>query len=55
MVDIINLQGEDYEWITVKLESPNPSKDDWVAVFSPANFKYAIVYICMCVCIIMFV
>lgn len=36
---LICLQGEDIEWIRVELESPNPSGDDWVGVFSPANFK----------------
>lgn len=33
------LQGEDTQWVTVELESPIPSVDDWVGVFSPANFK----------------
>lgn len=32
-------KGEDSEWVTVKVDSPNPSGDDWLAVFSPANFK----------------
>lgn len=33
------LQGEDNEWVTVEVESPEPTNDDWVGVFSPANFK----------------
>ena len=33
------MQGEDFQWITVELECPDPSEDDWVAVFSPAKFK----------------
>ncbi|KAJ0105154.1 hypothetical protein Patl1_18270 [Pistacia atlantica] len=31
--------GEDTQWVTVKLVSPNPSADDWVGVFSPAKFN----------------
>ncbi|KAB1217430.1 putative inactive purple acid phosphatase 24 [Morella rubra] len=31
--------GEDAEWVTVYLINPNPSADDWVAVFSPAKFN----------------
>lgn len=34
-----DMQGEDNQWINVKLESPQPSGDDWVGVFSPAKFK----------------
>lgn len=33
------MQGEDYQWITVELNSPHPSEDDWVGIFSPAKFK----------------
>ncbi|KAM0896834.1 hypothetical protein ACQ4PT_022965 [Festuca glaucescens] len=29
---------EDTVWITVKFGSENPSTDDWIAVFSPADF-----------------
>ncbi|KAF2920642.1 hypothetical protein DAI22_08g225000 [Oryza sativa Japonica Group] len=31
-------QGEDTEWVTVKYGWANPSADDWIAVFSPADF-----------------
>jgi len=34
------MQGEDTEWVDVKLRSANPTVDDWVGVFSPAKFKY---------------
>ncbi|XP_061371796.1 probable inactive purple acid phosphatase 27 [Gastrolobium bilobum] len=36
---LLGNKGEDTEWVTVELESPEPSKDDWVGVFSPANFN----------------
>ncbi|KAB1217434.1 putative inactive purple acid phosphatase 24 [Morella rubra] len=36
---ILGLQGEDTQWVTVGIKNPNPSAADWVAVFSPANFK----------------
>ncbi|GMY15110.1 probable inactive purple acid phosphatase 27 isoform X1 [Fagus crenata] len=36
---VLGLQGEDTEWVTVNLVNPDPSEDDWVAVFSPANFN----------------
>lgn len=41
------LQGEDTQWVTVDIEHPQPSVDDWVGVFSPAEFKYAYVYLTM--------
>uniref|UniRef100_M8CDJ4 Putative Nucleotide pyrophosphatase/phosphodiesterase n=1 Tax=Aegilops tauschii TaxID=37682 RepID=M8CDJ4_AEGTA len=31
-------QGEDTVWVTVKYGWENPSSDDWIAVFSPADF-----------------
>ena len=33
------MQREDSQWVTVELKHTEPSQDDWVAVFSPANFK----------------
>ncbi|KAJ8771544.1 hypothetical protein K2173_026721 [Erythroxylum novogranatense] len=36
---LLGSKGEDAEWVTVELESAEPSQDDWVAVFSPANFN----------------
>ncbi|XP_054807002.1 probable inactive purple acid phosphatase 27 [Prosopis cineraria] len=36
---LLGIEGKDSEWVTVELHSPNPSEDDWVAVFSPANFN----------------
>ncbi|KAI9079478.1 hypothetical protein K1719_038560 [Acacia pycnantha] len=38
---LLGLEGGDTQWVTVQLNSPNPSKDDWVGVFSPANFNSA--------------
>ncbi|KAK4766866.1 hypothetical protein SAY86_014617 [Trapa natans] len=36
---LLGLKGEDTEWVSVELEYPNPSDDDWVGVFSPAKFN----------------
>ncbi|KAK9926650.1 hypothetical protein M0R45_023866 [Rubus argutus] len=36
---LLGTEGEDFGWVTVNISSPNPSQDDWVAVFSPANFN----------------
>ncbi|KAM4107650.1 hypothetical protein ACB094_04G161900 [Castanea mollissima] len=36
---LVGLKGEDTEWVTVDLVSPNPSSDDWIGVFSPAKFN----------------
>ncbi|TVU04934.1 hypothetical protein EJB05_48078 [Eragrostis curvula] len=39
MKSLLGKQGEDTEWVTVKYGRTNPSVDDWIAVFSPANFN----------------
>ncbi|CAD6223774.1 unnamed protein product [Miscanthus lutarioriparius] len=31
--------GENSEWVDVEFFHPNPSGDDWIGVFSPANFS----------------
>ncbi|XP_012571378.1 nucleotide pyrophosphatase/phosphodiesterase [Cicer arietinum] len=36
---LLGNKGEDNEWVTVEVESPEPTNDDWVGVFSPANFN----------------
>ncbi|XP_030937446.1 probable inactive purple acid phosphatase 27 [Quercus lobata] len=36
---ILGSKGEDTAWVTVDLVNPDPSDDDWVAVYSPANFN----------------
>ncbi|KAE9610138.1 putative phosphodiesterase I [Lupinus albus] len=33
------LGTKDTEWVTVDLDYPSPSGDDWVGVFSPAKFN----------------
>ncbi|XP_026381155.1 probable inactive purple acid phosphatase 1 isoform X2 [Papaver somniferum] len=38
---ILGSRGENTEWVTVQFSSPNPSNDDWIGVFSPANFSAA--------------
>ncbi|KAL9996404.1 putative phosphodiesterase I [Helianthus debilis subsp. tardiflorus] len=37
--NVLGLKGEDTEWVTIQVDHPEPSPDDWVAVFSPAQFK----------------
>ncbi|KAK9668903.1 hypothetical protein RND81_13G094900 [Saponaria officinalis] len=41
---VLGLLGEDIEWVNVELQSPEPSTDDWVGVFSPANFNSSSCY-----------
>ncbi|XP_019462464.1 PREDICTED: nucleotide pyrophosphatase/phosphodiesterase-like [Lupinus angustifolius] len=36
---LLGTKGEDTEWVTVDLDYPSPSGDDWVGVFSPAKFN----------------
>ncbi|KAM7274830.1 hypothetical protein ACFE04_016696 [Oxalis oulophora] len=38
---VLGLKGEDTEWVSVDLVHPQPSTEDWVGVFSPANFNSA--------------
>ncbi|KAJ4835221.1 putative inactive purple acid phosphatase 24 [Turnera subulata] len=38
--ELLGLQGEEgTEWVTVDIVNPKPSSDDWVGVFSPAQFN----------------
>ncbi|KAL0903670.1 hypothetical protein M5K25_028068 [Dendrobium thyrsiflorum] len=37
--NLLGLRKDDTERIKVELQSPKPSSDDWVGVFSPANFN----------------
>ncbi|EMS57889.1 putative inactive purple acid phosphatase 27 [Triticum urartu] len=39
---VLGLKGESSEWVEVEFFHPNPSDDDWIGVFSPANFSDAI-------------
>ncbi|GMN56636.1 hypothetical protein TIFTF001_025765 [Ficus carica] len=39
---VLGTKGQDYEWVTVEFESPTPSQDDWIAVFSPGDFNSSI-------------
>lgn len=36
---VLGLEGQDSEWVEVEFFHPNPSGDDWIGVFSPANFR----------------
>ncbi|KAI3972978.1 hypothetical protein MKX01_019636, partial [Papaver californicum] len=37
--NLLGLKGQSSEWITVTVKHPNPTANDWVAVFSPATFN----------------
>ncbi|XP_049413651.1 probable inactive purple acid phosphatase 27 isoform X2 [Solanum stenotomum] len=39
---LLGSKGEDFEWVTINLRNAEPSQDDWVGVFSPANFNESI-------------
>ncbi|MBA0730426.1 hypothetical protein Golax_000048 [Gossypium laxum] len=39
---VLGTKGGDSDWVTVEIEFPKPSEDDWIAVFSPANFSSSI-------------
>ncbi|KAJ4945337.1 hypothetical protein NE237_026723 [Protea cynaroides] len=39
---LLGLEGENIQWVTLVYGSPNPSNDDWIGVFSPANFSASI-------------
>ncbi|GJX91388.1 probable inactive purple acid phosphatase 27 [Tanacetum coccineum] len=36
---VLGINGEDVEWVTVELKHPKSSNDDWIGVFSPAQFN----------------
>ncbi|CAL0318194.1 unnamed protein product [Lupinus luteus] len=38
---LLGIQGHTAEWVTLEYSSPSPSTDDWIGVFSPANFSAA--------------
>ncbi|XP_055809923.1 probable inactive purple acid phosphatase 1 isoform X2 [Solanum dulcamara] len=38
---VLGSNGLNQEWITLEYGTSNPSNDDWVGVFSPANFSAA--------------
>jgi hypothetical protein len=35
----VALQGDNSEWVDVEFFHLNPSSDDWIGVFSHANFR----------------
>lgn len=37
---ILGLNRQNKEWITLEYGINNPSIDDWIGVFSPANFRH---------------
>ncbi|XP_024929268.3 probable inactive purple acid phosphatase 27 isoform X1 [Ziziphus jujuba] len=36
---LLGTKGADSEWVTVQVQFSKPSEDDWLGVFSPANFN----------------
>jgi len=36
---VLGLKGENTEWVDVQFFHPSPSGDDWIGVFSPADFR----------------
>ncbi|KAK4598811.1 hypothetical protein RGQ29_016033 [Quercus rubra] len=36
---VLILKEQTTEWVTLEYSSPKPSADDWIGVFSPANFN----------------
>ncbi|KAB2620332.1 inactive purple acid phosphatase 27 [Pyrus ussuriensis x Pyrus communis] len=36
---LLGTKGEDSQWVTIEVASPKPAEDDWLAVFSPADFN----------------
>ncbi|XP_021756777.1 probable inactive purple acid phosphatase 1 isoform X2 [Chenopodium quinoa] len=36
---LLGLGGTNREWVTVEFSYPNPTVDDWIGVFSPADFS----------------
>ncbi|KAL6186756.1 hypothetical protein ACLB2K_042875 [Fragaria x ananassa] len=36
---VLGLRGEDTEWMTLEFGSEDPATEDWIGVFSPANFS----------------
>ncbi|CAA7039320.1 unnamed protein product [Microthlaspi erraticum] len=39
---ILGANGQDSEWVLVEYTSPHASNDDWIGVFSPADFNASI-------------
>ncbi|KAI4386411.1 hypothetical protein MLD38_004343 [Melastoma candidum] len=41
---VLGLTGQNGEWVSLEYSKPDPSNDDWIGVFSPANFSAAECY-----------
>ncbi|KAJ7943342.1 Purple acid phosphatase [Quillaja saponaria] len=39
---VLGSEGQNTEWVTLEFRNPKPSNDDWIGVFSPANFSASI-------------
>ncbi|XP_014509357.1 probable inactive purple acid phosphatase 1 [Vigna radiata var. radiata] len=37
--NVLGLTGQNTEWITLQYSNPKPTVEDWIGVFSPANFS----------------
>uniref|UniRef100_A0A8I6WYS8 Purple acid phosphatase Fn3-like domain-containing protein n=1 Tax=Hordeum vulgare subsp. vulgare TaxID=112509 RepID=A0A8I6WYS8_HORVV len=36
---VLGHEGQDSGWVELEFFHPDPSGDDWIGVFSPANFR----------------
>ncbi|KAI4981868.1 hypothetical protein ZWY2020_022360 [Hordeum vulgare] len=39
---VLGLDGQDSGWVELEFFHPDPSGDDWIGVFSPANFRVSL-------------
>ncbi|ONK60187.1 uncharacterized protein A4U43_C08F15310 [Asparagus officinalis] len=39
---LLGLKGQTTEWVSLEYGRPNPSDEDWIGVFSPANFSTSV-------------
>ncbi|WVZ22800.1 hypothetical protein V8G54_001344 [Vigna mungo] len=37
--NVLGLTGQNTEWVTLQYSNPKPNVEDWIGVFSPANFS----------------
>ncbi|WVZ02918.1 hypothetical protein V8G54_023724 [Vigna mungo] len=37
--NVLGLTGQNTEWVTLQYNNPKPTVEDWIGVFSPANFS----------------
>ncbi|XP_028754376.1 LOW QUALITY PROTEIN: probable inactive purple acid phosphatase 1 [Neltuma alba] len=40
--NLLGLRGQNTEWVKLEYSNPKPSSNDWIGVFSPANFSASV-------------